>query len=231
VSVRALYREYESRSAGPAHRRIFARLATASDQRGFTLVEMTTSVAVLLIVLTAAWLLLTASNSNLNTIDYGGQSSELNRAALAWFERDLNHAVLPADDVSPVLDAEGRHCTILVDTDNDGSHELVTWEADLQHNSLIRVLTQSPNATDTPVAISDFSGGATTTTTVVTGLDWQDVPAMFAYLPNAKDPWDGDVRKIGLITFHLRNGLPNATTNVTDRTAAFRVISYVINGY
>ena len=56
-------------------------------EQGFTLVEMSTSVAVLLVVLTAAWLLLTVSNNNLNKIDYGGQASEMNRAALASFEQ------------------------------------------------------------------------------------------------------------------------------------------------
>jgi hypothetical protein len=40
---------------------------------------------------------------------------------------------------------------------------------------------------------------------------------------------------VGLVTFRLRNKLPDDVpddqSNIIDRTAAFRVIAYVINGY
>jgi hypothetical protein len=55
---------------------------------------------------------------------------------------------------------------------------------------------------------------------------------MFGYAVDAATPdWEHDPGKIGLITFRLRNGMPDSESNVVDRTAAFRVIAYVINGY
>lgn len=222
--------------ASPAQRRILARPASVWDERGFTLIEMTTSVAVLLVVLTAAWLLLTVSNDNLNRIDYGGQASELNRAALATFERDLNHATLPLADVSPILDAQPWRCSILVDENNDGNRQLVTWlpDPDPARDALLRVVTRAPAppADDpawVPTKVEDFTGGQATTTTVLTGLD--SSPAMFTYRPNAQTGYSGDRTTIGLVTFHLRNGLPDSTSNLTDRSAAFRVTVFVINGY
>jgi prepilin-type N-terminal cleavage/methylation domain-containing protein len=216
------------------------RLATGGD-RGFTLVEMTTSVAVMLVVLTAAWLLLTTSNQNLNTIDFGGQTSEINRAALASFERDLNHSYLPVDDVSPVLAASDRSVTFMVDEDTtDGHVELVEWAADDANNLLVRTVTNSTEATPNPVAIADFAGGEVETRTVVAGLATGSelgTPALFTYGVDAKIPYDPDtdpiamVRRIGLVTVHMRNGLPTRTTNVSDRIGAYRIIALVINGY
>jgi len=210
------------------------RVSVPSD-RGFSLVEMTTSVAVLLVVLTAAWLLLTVSNANLNQIDFGGQASEANRAALASFERDLNHSVLPSDDVSPLLRAGARRCDFLADTDGDGSRELVSWQADDDTNKLLRVVTLATETTPVPSSIGDFAGGEVSTTTVVTGLSSADeypsgAPAMFTYGTDATTGFT-TLARTGLVTFHLRNGLPDSTQNVVDRTGAYRVIALVINGY
>lgn len=207
----------EDRSGAAAvSRRAFA----TSPDRGFTLVEVTTSVAVLLVVLTAAWLLLTVSNNNLNRIEGGGQASEMNRAALASFERDLNHAVLPPSGASAVQRAAERTCSILSDVNKDQVAELVTWTADDVNHRLLRAVTIA---------------GVTTTETVLTGLapagDLGGDP-MFTYGVDATKPdWQSDPGKIGLITFRLRNGVPDAESNIVDRTAAFRVIAYVINGY
>jgi prepilin-type N-terminal cleavage/methylation domain-containing protein len=192
----------------------------ADRERGFTLVEVSTSVAVLLIVLTAAWLLLTVSNNNFNRIEGGGQASEINRAALAAFERDIGHAMLPPSGASAVMRAAERTCTIRADVNKDQVAELVTWTADDESHRLLRVVAAE--------------GGATTTETVLTGLapaaDLVGGP-MFSYAVDAYTAYAGDKDKIGLITFRLRNGLPDEETNVVERTAAFRVIAYVINGY
>jgi prepilin-type N-terminal cleavage/methylation domain-containing protein len=213
----------------------FVRTSARND-RGFSLVEMTTSVAVLLVVLTAAWLLLTVSNDNLNTIDNGGQASELNRAALAAFERDLNHSVLPGDDVSPLLRAGARRCDFLADVDNDPTtRELVSWQADDENHTLVRMVTSSTETTPNPTTPEDFAGGEVATTTVVTGLSSVDEypegsPAMFTYATDATTGFTS-LGRVGLVSFHLRNGLPDSTQNVVDRTAAYRVIALVINGY
>jgi prepilin-type N-terminal cleavage/methylation domain-containing protein len=203
---------------------------------GFTLVEMTTSIAVLLIVLTAAWLLLTASNDNLNRIDYGGQASELNRRALASFERDLGHAVLPLSKKSPVLSADVRTCSIMLDENNDDRPELVTWTADDDNERLLRVVTRLPEDLTSASDVSDFIGGEVAPETVLTGLapsaDLGTEP-MFVYAIDATgaNPYQGDAGTIGLVTFHLRNGLPDSQSNIVDRTGAYRVIAFVINGY
>jgi len=220
--------------AGPGRQHTDCRLG-ASDP-GFTLVEMTTSVAVLLIVLTAAWLLLTASNDNLNRIDYGGQASELNRAALASFERDLGHAVLPYSKKSAVLVAGSRSCSLMVDEDNDNRAELVTWVSDDANGRLLRVVQRLPEGLNSAANIDDFEGGEVETSTVLTGLasneDLGGEP-MFVYAIDATgaNVWDGDPGLVGLVSFHLRNGLPDSRSNVIDRTGAYRVIAYVINGY
>lgn len=196
-----------------------SRAVFGCRERGFTLVEMTTSVAVLVVVLTAAWLLLSVSNNNLNRIEGGGQASEMNRAALASFERDLNHSML-VSNVSPVERAYERTCSFRADVNADDEADLVTWTADDQKHELLRVVT---------------SGGVTATDTVLTGLapaSELQGEAMFIYAVDATHPdWEHDPGKIGLITLRLRNGMPDAFTNVVDRTAAFRVIAYVINGY
>lgn len=216
------------------------RLATggplADVQSGFTLVEMSTSVAVLLIVLTAAWMLLTVSNNNLNRIDYGGQASELNRAAMASFERDLGHSVPVDTETSPVLVARERTTSILVDVDNDHRPELVTWmAADDAGNSLLRVVRRLPDDRNLASSTDDFKNSTPTTSTVLTGL----APAgstgapLFTYSVDATTAVAAgtDPAHVGLITLHLANGLPDSASNVIDRTGAFRVIAYVINGY
>jgi prepilin-type N-terminal cleavage/methylation domain-containing protein len=221
----------DHRIAGPAQRRTFARAGAGADERGFTLVEMSTSIAVLLVVLTAAWMLLTVSNDNLNHIENGGQASELNRAALDTFQRDLNHAVLPAVDVSPILYADSTQCSMLVEQTSEGGRELITWRADVSDDALLRVVTQ-PIVSD-PDSLEDFEGGASETTVMLKGLDWNgsEGEGMFSYRPDALNNWDNSPRSVGLITFHLRNGMPDANTNVIDRTASFRVLALVINGY
>jgi len=209
-------------------------VGTASrDESGFTLIEMVTSVAVMLIVLTAAWLMLTASSANLNMIGYGGQTAEANRAAMSAFELDLSHGVLPSSDVSPVLEDTTMTCSILVSDTGNGARQLVTWRADSTKDTLVRVITQ-PNDTahDPAMSLADFVGGASTSRTMVDGLDWRNTkdPDLFSYSHDATS-WDGAVESIGLVTMHLRNGLPTPTENVTDRTGVFRVTAYIINGY
>ncbi len=189
-------------------------------EHGFTLVEMSTSVAVLLVVLTAAWLLLTVSNNNLNKIDYGGQASEMNRAALASFERDLGHGMLPGPDESAVSVAATRSVSFYADVDKDRVAETVTWSADDVNHRLMRAVTKD---------------GETTTQTVLSGLAAADAlgsgEQMFSYGIDATRPdWNRDPSKIGLITLRLRNGMPDPESNIVDRTAVFRVIAYVING-
>ncbi|HEY5483748.1 MAG TPA: hypothetical protein VIK31_08050 [Propionibacteriaceae bacterium] len=215
---------------------IVSRVASrhrADSEVGFTLVEMTTSVAVLLVVLTAAWLLLTASNTNLSTIENGGQASELNRAAFAAFERDLGHAVLPPGNSSPVLYNGTRRCALLVDDDKDRYAELVVWSVDESQHRLERSVTNAVHESNLLGSEADFAGGVTTTATVLAGIATAadtPSPALFTYAVSATTDAT-HTADIGLITIHLRNGLPSPTANVIDRTASFRVIALVINGY
>lgn len=217
-----------------------ASCARSASDSGFTLVEVTTSVAVMLVVLTAAWSLLLVSNANLNTIENGGQSSEINRAAMSYFERDLGHAVLPLEDVSPVLRAASRAVSFMADTDNDGDPEMITWRADDSGHRLLRVVTRTPDATRAPTGYDDFSSGISTTETVLTGLapkvEMQE-PPMFQYGIDATTKYDPEndpangVRRVGLITLRIRNGMPDYRSNITDRSGTFRILALVINGY
>lgn len=212
-----------------------ARSTPASRRRdeGFTLVEVSTSVAMLLVVLTAAWMLLTVSNANLTRIDSGGQASELNRAALASFERDLGHSVLPRDDQSSVIGAASRRCALLVDEDDDEVPELVVWSADDANGTLVRTVTRATETTQAPQEESDFAGGETQSAVVLEGLASEaDTPGapLFTYATDATTGFTSRER-IGLITIHLRNGLPVSEQNTIDRTASFRVLALVINGY
>ena len=212
--------------------RVIARGLRAGDA-GFTLVELVTSVVIMLVVLTAAWLMLTATSNNLNMIGNGGTASEANRAALSALQRDLTHGVLPGPDVSPVLEDTSVTVSILVNDTGQTSRQLVTWRGDTQNDVLVRVITQ-PNASapDPASTLADFAGGASITTTMVTGLDWRNTsnPPLFSYSHDATS-WDGRVESIGLVTIHLRNGIPLSTTNVADGLGVFRVTAFVINGY
>jgi len=217
------------------------RLSLSGNDLGFTLVEVTTSVAVMLIVLTAAWLLLTVTTGNLNTVTYGGQSSEINRQVQSQFERDIDHAVVPHEDVSPILLAEPRTIKFLADTDQDHSYELVTWTAaEDAKGSLLRIVTRSNDPDTQPATLEDFDGGVSTTQTVLTGLSTyleMHRADLFTYGLDASTPYnpsqpnEATMRRIGIVTVHLRNGLPDANSNVTDRTGAYRVLALVINGY
>ncbi len=205
----------------------------STSDRGFTLVEMSTSVGVLLVVMTAAWMLLTVSNDNLNRIDYGGQASEANRAAMASFERDLGHSVLPHDDQSSIIGASARRCAILADDNGDKVPELIVWSADDTQHKLLRTVTRAIENTQTLATEADFATGITTTSTVLTGLASEDQMTgapLFTYATDATTGFK-TVSEVGLVTLHLRNGMPDQTMNVVDRTAAFRVIALVINGY
>lgn len=208
------------------------RAAGASDA-GFTLVEMMTSLVIMVVVLAAAWLMLTATSNNLNMIGNGGMAAEANRAALAAFERDLTHGVLPGAGVSPILEDTTLTCSILVSDTGDSNRQLVTWRADTAHDALVRVITRQPSQTaEPPTSIADFADGPSQTTTVVTGLDWRNTssPPLFSYSHDATS-WDGTTQSIGLVTIHLRNGIPTSTQNVADGLGVYRVTAYVINGY
>jgi prepilin-type N-terminal cleavage/methylation domain-containing protein len=220
--------------------------AGSHRDHGFTMVEMTTSVAVLVVVLAAAWLLLSASNDNLNAIGNGGQASEGNRAAFAQFERDLGRSKLTYLNASPIIEARGNKCVFLADVKgDDGRPELVTWYADDATNRLMRVVKTAPEDPANPPDLLDsrkftranqFDGGAEESSTVLAGIaSSTDLPAdkpMFEYKASATEPgYDSDPGQIGLIVMHLRNGLPDASENIIDRTSAFRVVAYVINGY
>lgn len=201
----------------------------AAREGGFTLVEMTTSVGVLFVVLSAAWLLLNTSGDNLNRIQFGGQASELNRAALASFGRDVVRGVVNPDGSSPIILAEPTACAMLADIDADGRIERVEWAA--EGDMLLRGITEAPSTIPVPTTEDDFADGTTATSTVLTGLV-ADPPGepLFSYYAGASMPtsFAGDV---GLVKMHLRNGLPTPTDNAIDRTAAYRVVAFVINGY
>ena len=144
--------------------------------------------------------------------------------------------------MSAILSAEPTSCAFLSDVDIpvDGRPELITWSGDERSHTLVRSVKRAPAAvaTEDLDSITSFSGGAETSKTVLTGLaspaDLGIDSAMFDYSVSAT--YGGsDLRShpalIGLVTFRLRNGLPTKDMNVIDRTNAFRVIAYVINGY
>jgi prepilin-type N-terminal cleavage/methylation domain-containing protein len=220
--------------------------AAFDSESGFTLVEVSTSLVVLAIVLAAAWTLLTVSTNNLNGIDYGGQASELNRAALASFERDLGHAILPSSGGSPVLQADGSTCAFLCDVDGDKIPELVRWgiatvdDGVTTTSSLIREVTESTVDTVTPDTLADFATSQDiTSVAVLTYLDINypstigdhRIPQMFAYAPNgtAAPNLSCPAAAVSVITIRLRNGLPDSKSNIVDRQAAFRIIAFTIN--
>jgi prepilin-type N-terminal cleavage/methylation domain-containing protein len=206
-----------------------------SPDRGFTLVEMTSSVAVMLIVMSAAWMLLNTSNDNLNRIDYGSRASEDNRMAFDRFERDLEHGVL-AGKASAVLNADARSVSFMAEADSpaDDLPELITWEATNDAKLVRRVQRLSVAPAARIGAMSDFTNGAVTSTTILTGLASEtDLGGpMFTYARSATNAdWQHTPGLIGLVNFHLRNGLPDKNSNVVDRNGTFRVIAFVINGY
>ncbi len=210
-------------------------MARAAARRcdGFTLVEVTTSVVVLLIVLTAAWALLTSTNTNLNRIQYGGEASEANRAALDAFQRDINHAVQLQVGASPILVDQPRSCSMAADVNGDGVAELVTWQADDVHHTLVRTVTLA--TTQTPQTLADFQG-TTTTSTVVDGLADTSSDVMFTYATQASDWQAGQNGQapvpstVGLVTLRVRNALgPVESQTVIDRSVSCRVTAFVVN--
>jgi prepilin-type N-terminal cleavage/methylation domain-containing protein len=198
---------------------------------GFTLVEIMTSVGLLVVVLSAAWLMLGTSGDNLNRIGNGGQAGEANRAALAAIGRDITHGVVPSYGSSPIMSAEATRMVVLADVDvnGDGTCEraLVVWSAD-SHKLLRAVTVTTSTITNTqPETEADFAGGDTTTSTVLTGLADS---AVFSYSAKAGVSAN-TAADVGLVTVRIRNGLPTWRENVVDRTSAFRVVAFVINQY
>lgn len=212
--------------------------SAGSADAGFTLVEMLTSVGLLVVVLSAAWLLLTTSGDNLNRVGNGSQAGEANRAAMEALGRDITHGVVPPSGASPILGAEPARLAILADedVDGDGQAELVrvVWEADDTSHTLFRSVTEATDAKPQPESEADFEGGVTTTSTVLTGLADPSGDPLFVYYAGsyAGTPTTAaHAADVGLVKVHLRNGLPTPTMNVVDRTSAFRVVAFVINGY
>lgn len=197
---------------------------------GFTLVEMMMSVSLLLVVMSAAWLLLTTSGDNLNRIGNGSQSAEANRAALDAIGRDVLHGVLLPNGSSPIMGAAPRRMAILADVNGDGKVERVVWLADDAAHTLLRGVTQATPAHPQPEGEADFDGGVTTTSTVLTGLADPSGAPLFDYYAGASTP-AANAEDVGLVKVHLRNGMPTPTMNVVDRTSGFRVVAFVINGY
>jgi prepilin-type N-terminal cleavage/methylation domain-containing protein len=189
------------------------------SDRGFTLVEMVASVGILVVVLGGAWVRLKTTNDKMNRIDFGGQASEANRSALAAFERDLGHSVLAPGGQSPVYVADSRTCALYCDVDNDGVAERVQWSTDATQNTLVRSVTNAAGDTTSTVELEGLATAAET-----------PAAPLFTYFDSATAP-STSTGSIGLITIHLRNGMPTRTQNIVDRTASFRVIAYVINGY
>jgi hypothetical protein len=198
--------------------RAASRTAPASAERGLTLVELTTSTVVLLVVLTAAWLLLTATGSNLNRIQFGGQASEGNRAALAALQRDVDRAISPTN-VSPIFYAGTRTVSMYSDVDSDTVPETVTWTADDTRHLLLRVVTD---------------GSVTATTTVLDGLTDGPSDVMFTYAQDAEKGWEPSdsvtTSTVGLVGMRVRNALgPDDTKMIIDRSATCRVTAYLMN--
>lgn len=217
----------------------------SARDHGFTLVEVSTSVAVLAIVLAAAWLLLTVSNDNLNRIDYGGQASESNRAAMASFERDLGHAMIPDTGDSPVISGSPLSCSFLADVDADSQAETVTWRIDPRSDRLMRAVTEPrvggvAGTTKETVALTGVDLYPTFAATPGSESTTTDYMSVFRYRDSATTPLRrfsdpsttvDTSNKTGVIELRLRNGMPDPKSNVIDRTSAFRIIAYVINGY
>lgn len=239
----------ERSSIGIADRAEVPGRDRSASAAGFTLVEIMAAVATMLVVMTAAWMLLVTSNDNLNRVGNGSQASDDSRVALAAFERDLGHAMLPTElGSSAVLVATPRTISFLsdVDTPADGIPELVTWSADDNVHALVRSVTwANSSVTETSTfSLNSFTGGVVASSTVLTGLATSadmtasqrpgQQPDLFSYAVSATNPGT-DLQDhpglIGLISVRLRNGVPDKDSNVMDRTGAYRVISYVINGY
>lgn len=214
---------------------------TPRNDAGFTLVEVVTSVGTMLVVLTAAYLLLGTSNANLDRIKFGGETAEANRAAIALLQRDLDRSFVPANGNSPVLSASHDAVTFLADLKpSDGRRQVICWRAEEASGTLVRVVT---SVEETWTQFDPLDETSQTVQTVVTGLatasDLEQAGGlqMFTYGVDAVTAYDPDSgsyagqNEIGLVTFRLRNGAPDRNSNVTDRTAAIRVLPYVINGY
>lgn len=208
------------------------RLITADP--GFTLVEMMTSVGLLLVVMSAAWLLLGTSGDNLNRIQNGSEAGEANRAALAAIGRDIARGVVRLNGSSPILSAEPRRMAILTNVDADAQVERVVWEADDSEHTLVRGVTdlQLDPGDPQPQTEDDFDveSAQTTTTTILTGLAESAGAPLFDYFAGATDRATL-ASDVGLVKVHMVNGMPTPTANVVDRTSAFRVVAFVINGY
>jgi prepilin-type N-terminal cleavage/methylation domain-containing protein len=208
------------------------------DERGFTLTELLVSLSVMLIVLTAGFLLLGASTNNLNVIQNGSQASEANRLALDFFQRDLNRSTVLRDGVSPVLAAGPRGIAFAADVDGDGVAELVRWQADDSSAKMLRSVYKftSTETSPTPLGIDSYSGVNPTTSTMLSGLD-PSVDSIFTYYAKADTPYgdtptDVQLSHIGLVSIRLRNALgAGDSRSVVDRSVSCRVMAFVVNGY
>jgi hypothetical protein len=201
-----------------AFARAASRLGSARSESGLTLLELMTTVGVMLVVLTAAALLLDSTGTNLNRIEFGGQASEGNRGALAAFQRDVDQAVGTTLGVSPVIVAQPRTVTFYA-ADASGTPEAVTWTTDDVNHLLLRAVTD---------------GGVTATTTVLSGLADDASKTMFTYAVDASQGWEpaGSVTPstVGLVGMRLINTMgPVATQTIIDRSVWCRVDVYAMN--
>jgi hypothetical protein len=195
-----------------------SRLGLAHAESGLTLLELSVTVIVMSVVLAAGWLLLNSTGTNLSRIEFGGQASEGNRAALAEFQSDIGQAVSTTLGVSPVFVAAPRAVSFY-SVDASGTPDVVTWTTDDTNHLLLRVVTDA---------------GVTTTTTVLSDLADTASDTMFTYAESAEEGWEasGSVTPstVALVGMHLVNTMgPVATQTIVDRSVFCRVNSYAMN--
>lgn len=198
---------------------------------GFTLPEVLITAGVFVIVLTAAYGVLSTTNTTLNVVQSGSQAYEKARATIDAFKRDVWAVAALQDYSGPIVTASPSVCSMTVLDKNDVK-TLVTWTADSSTKKLYRSVTYAAGGV-TPSSLSQFTalGSTTTTTTMLTGLTNTNV---FTYMHSATDPITTP-DTTGIVWIRIRNMIDPvngvAQSGQSDLQDSARLMSYVVNGY
>lgn len=111
---------------------------------GMTLIELVIAMSLLVMVLSAAYMALFATNKAADGMDARQQASEQNRTTIDRVTREMRQAVEPVDGNGVFKTAGDRACEFYSDVDKDGVPELVGYR--YYNSQLLRKVTDSSTA-------------------------------------------------------------------------------------
>lgn len=190
---------------------------------GYSLTELMVVVALLGVVLGAAYLLLGAVSTMANHLEARIVAADENRAVLDRLTREIRQAYEVVDGEGAFADATATQCSFYTDLDHDRIPEIVRYRVDG------RKLYRSVAAADSVFPPYDF-GEFSEETAVIESLDDSWVGSMFTYYDHedpAEEVSSGNEEEVSAVEVQLVNSATvRDYTVVIDQTTWIKVRAF-----